>query len=419
MTNDLLVIGGIILLLLVLSGFFSSSETALTAVSRARMHRLAKQGDRRAAVVLSLMDHRDRLIGAILLGNNLVNILASTLAASLFLSLFGPAGIAYATLVMTFLVLVFAEVLPKTYALSNPDGLALTVANAMRFISWLLGPLTMALQVLVRGTLRIFGITLDPTQDEEEKEQELRGAIDLHHQGGEVRKERAMLNSILDLDDVEVSEIMTHRSHVIMLDAAKSPQENIDTILESRFTRLPIFSENPDNIVGVLHVKALLKGLNKTHNNSNAMDLISLAKPAWFIPENTSLIDQLEAFRVRQEHFAIVVDEYASFMGIVTLEDILEEIVGDISDEHDLTVPGVSPKADGSYIVDGMVTIRDLNRDMEWNLPDDDAATIAGLVLHEARMVPEQGQRFSFHGFRIEIIQRQRNRITRLKVTPP
>ena len=408
-----------IVALLFLSAFFSGSETALTAASRPRMHTLERQGQHRAVLVNALLDRKDRLIGAILLGNNLVNILASALATSLLIGLFGDAGVAYATLVMTLLVLIFAEVLPKTYAIHHADRAALTVSPVLNVFVLVLSPVTRAIQWIVRGTLKLFGISYDTSLEPELAEEELRGAIDLHAESGEEQKhERAMLRSILDLADIEVEEIMTHRSNVVMVDANQTPARIVEEVLASPYTRLPLWKGSPDNIVGVLLVKALLRQVQAHQGRIEDIDIGAIANDPWFIPESTDLLSQLQAFRSRHEHFALVVDEYGEFMGIVTLEDILEEIVGEIEDEHDVVVEGVKRLSDRAVEADGTVTIRDLNRMFEWSLPDEEASTIAGLVLHEARRIPDIGQAFAFHGFRFEILGRQRNQITLLRITP-
>lgn len=411
---------GAIFLLLVLSFFFSGSETALTAASRSRMHLQAKQGEKRAATVVRLLERKDRLIGAILLGNNLVNILASALATSLLVRLFGDAGVAYATFVMTLLVLIFAEVLPKTYALSHSDAVSLKVAPVMRIIVLVLAPITSTIQAIVRATLRPFGVDLSSSISVEDHEEELRGAIDLHDgEDPEIRHERAMLRSILNLDDAEVGEIMTHRGKVEMLDLDETVESCVEQLLASPYTRLPVYREEQDNITGVLHAKAVLRALHAANGVVADLDLDDLSVEPWFIPENTTLLDQLEAFRQRRAHFAIVVDEYGAFLGVVTLEDILEQIVGEIDDETDDAVPGVRPQADGSYLVDGTVPLRSLERDLEWELSDELASTVAGLVLHEARLIPDPGQIFIFQGYRFEVLRRHRNQITQLRVTPP
>ncbi|MHB1060153.1 MAG: HlyC/CorC family transporter [Rhodanobacter sp.] len=410
----------LILFLLALSAFFSGSETALTAASRSRMHALESQDNARAGVVNRLRVHMERVIGAILISNNLVNILASALATSVLIGLFGESGVIYATIAMTVLIVLFGEVLPKTYAINNPDRTALAVAPIMRVLVVVLSPLTRVIQIIVRGALRCFGVRVTADLGTDWTEEELRGAIDLHAGSAEeVREAGAMLHSILDLDDVSVEDIMVHRRNVTMIDADQPAAQIVDEVLASPYTRLPLWREEPDNIVGVLHVKALLRAVQANLGDVDKLDIVGLASPAWFIPESTTLLAQLRAFRARREHFALVVDEYGALMGIVTLEDILEEIVGDISDEHDVQVAGVEPQPDGSFVVAGVVTLRDLNREFGWRLPDEEASTIAGLVLHEARQIPERGQVFVFHGMRFEILERQRNQIVRLLVTPP
>ncbi|MBA4208524.1 MAG: hypothetical protein C0454_03255 [Parvibaculum sp.] len=408
-----------IVLLLLFSAFFSGSETALTAASRARMHHLAEDGDKRARVVLHLTDDRERLIGAILLGNNLVNILASALATSLFLALFGDAGVVYATLVMTAIVLIFAEVAPKTLAITNTDRVALAVSQPLRLVIFVFAPVTAAVQFIVRHALRIFGLNVDDKQQVLSAHEELRGAINLHHHEGSVVKiDRDMLGGILDLRDLEVSDIMVHRKNIAMIDAAQPNAEIIAQALASPHTRIPLWRDEQENIVGVLHAKDLLRALSSSGWRPEAIDILGIASKPWFVPDTTTLQDQLNAFLKQKSHFALVVDEYGVLMGLITLEDILEEIVGEISDEHDIEVAGVRAQPDGSVVVNGSVPIRDLNRAFDWNLPDDEATTIAGLVIHEARTIPEIGQTFTFHGFRFEILRRQRNQIAQLRVAP-
>ena len=415
--------GGAILLLLFLSGFFSGSETSLTAASKARMHQLAKEGNAPASLLNRLLERKDSLIGAPLLDNNLVNILATALASSLLISLFGEAGVALATLGMTLLVLIFAEVLPKTYAILNADRMALFIAPVIRGVVWLFAPVTNAITGIVRVLLRLLGVDAGNVGVGSSVE-ELRGAIELH-QGQEedepedVRRERAMLRAILDLGDVEVAEIMTHRRTMTMIDADLPPDQLVAQVLDSPYTRIPLYSGDMDNVVGILHAKALLREIRARHDDLTGLNIAELAAPPWYIPETATLYDQLQAFRQRKEHFALVVDEYGAMMGLVTLEDILEEIVGEIADEHDLEIEGVKPQPNGSYIVDGTVTIRDLNREFEWSLPSENYSTVAGLLLHEVRRIPNPGQCFPFFGFRFDIIRRQRNQITLVRITPP
>lgn len=415
-----------ILGLISLSGFFSGSETALTAVSRPRMHAMEKDGDKRAGIVNRLIERSDRLIGALLLGNNLVNILASAIATSFFIKLVGETGVIYATLIMTVVVLIFAEVMPKTYALNNSDKMALAIAPIIRLVVLVFSPVTVLVGKIVDITLRLCGVKADQVNMADMAAQELRGAIELAHDSDtddeimarESLEKRAMLRSIMDLRDITIEDVMTHRSNVIAIDVSEPMNNIVDQVLNSPYTRIPVWEENRDNVVGVIHAKALLRELRSLSGNIERLDIRTMLLDSWFVPETTSLFDQLQAFRERKEHFAIVVDEYGSFQGIVTLEDILEEIVGEIDDEHDMPVLGVRAQEDGSYLVDGTVTIRDVNRELDWDLPDDDYTTIAGLILHEAKMLPEAGQRFSFYGYRFKVMKRQRNQITLLSVRP-
>jgi len=410
-------IGGIAVLL-VLSGFFSSSETALTAASRPRMHQLEAKGNKRASLVNRLRDDQDNMIGTILLGNNLVNILASALATSVLISIFGETGVVYATLAMTLLVLIFGEILPKTYAFRNADSLALAIAPTFLMLVRLLGPVMSAIQYLIRGVQRLFGVKFEDSRDWNATIEELRGAIEMHRgRGVMARQERAMLHSILDLADVDVEMVMQPRGDIFMIDASLPTSQIVEEALVSPFTRIPLWRDTPDNIIGVIHAKAMLREVHAHTGDPDALNVDNITTPPWFIPESTTLLDQLQAFRRRREHFALVVDEYGALMGVVTLEDILEEIVGDISDEHDVVPVGVRPQRDGSYLIAGDVTVRDLNRRFAWDLPDQEAATIAGLVIHEAKVLPQAGQIFHFHDFRFEIVRRLRNRITSIRLT--
>ena len=416
---------GAILVLLCLSGFFSGSETALTAASKARMHSLSRKGNKRASTVKALREEKERMIGALLLGNNLVNILASVLMTSVMMTLFGKTGMVYATIVMTALVLIFAEVLPKTYALNYSDRFALAVAPIIRVLVFLLAPVTDTVAHIVKTTLKIFGVQLG-VNDEDAANDELRGAIDLHANKnsdggtkGETIAERAMLSSILDLADVEVAEIMVHRKNIMMIDANQDSEALIDEVLSSPYTRLPIWKDSPDNVIGILHTKMILRELKRCGSNPKEFNLKACMFDPWFIPESTTLFDQLQEFRKRGEHFALMVDEYGSLMGVVTLEDILEEIVGEITDEYDIDATAMRPQPDGSYLIDGKVTIRDLNRQFDWELPDEDYSTLAGLILFESQSIPKIGQTFIFYGFRFEVLRRQRNQITLVRVIPP
>ncbi len=419
MNGDIFISVAIIAVLLVLSSFFSGSETSLTATSRARMHELERRGNKRAAIVQQLTSMRERLIGTVLLGNNLVNIAASALATSVLLQIFGDAGVLYATVVMTVLVLFFGEVLPKTYAIINADRVALMVAPLIRALVTIFGPVVMTVEYIVKHTLRLLGADISKAEHVLSAHDELRGAIALHHrEGSVVKKDRDMLGGILDLQDLTVSDVMVHRTKMVTIDRSEPLVAIIEGVLKSGHTRIPVWKDTPDNIIGVLHAKDLLKELQKHKGDATKIDLEDIISPPWFVPDTRPVADQLNAFLRRKAHFALVVDEYGEVMGLVTLEDIIEEIVGEISDEHDVVVPGVRPEPGGSFVVEGVVPVRDLNRLNDWDLPDDEVTTVAGFVIHEARMIPEVGQAFTFHGFRFEVLRKRRHQITSLRITP-
>ncbi|EAU43259.1 putative hemolysin protein [Fulvimarina pelagi HTCC2506] len=408
-----------IVLLICCSAFFSGSETALTAVSRARLMSYERNGDKRATIVQKLVEKNDRLIGALLIGNNLVNILASSLATTAFLGIFGQSGVVYATVAMTILVVIFAEVLPKSAAIASPDGFALKVARAVSIVVATLGPLTRIVNWIVRKLLFLLGAGRDSSASLLTAHEELRGAVEvLHREGSLVNADRNRLGGLLDLHELEVSDVMVHRTGMRQVNAEDPPAEIVKQILESPYTRMPIWRGHYDNIVGIVHAKDLLRALHDVENDPGKIDILKVCTSPWFVPETTTLQDQLNAFLRRKTHFAIVVDEYGEVEGLITLEDILEEIVGNIADEHDLEMQGVTTEADGSVVVDGQVPIRDLNRALDWNLPDEEAVTIAGLVIHETGTIPEERQAFTFFQKRFTVLKRDKNRIAKLRIRP-
>ncbi len=411
----------IIVALIAVTALFAAAETALTAVSRSTIYQMEQDGDRRAKTVNRLLGRRERLISTVLLGNTLFNILASALATSAMIEAFGERGVAYATVIMTVVILIYGEILPKTFALLHSTSTALNLAGVMSAMVAVVTPFNIVVHGIVNATLRLFGVATQNIRSAEQIMAELRGAIEMHMADKEivheVKHEHVMLRSVLDLADVTVGEIMIHRKKIATIDADLPIGDIIEQVADSPYSRVPLWRGEPDNFVGVIHAKALLRAINA--KNTTKVDVLALAAKPWFIPDSTTLLDQLNAFRARREHFAMVVDEYGTLQGVVTLEDILEEIVGDIGDEHDIPVAGVRPQTDGSYIIDGSVTLRDLNRELDWDLPNDKASTLAGFVLHEARTIPDSGQQFLFHGFRFEIVRRTRNQLTLLRVTPP
>lgn len=414
-----------ILVLLIMSGFFSGSETALTAASRGKLRTAADKGNKGAERALKITEDNERLIGSVLLGNNVVNILATSLATAVLTKLFGSNGVAAATLIMTLLVLIFAEVLPKTLAITHPESFASRVSAPISLVILLFSPLVTAVRALVRGVLFVFGVRTDPDSHILAVREEIAGALSLGHSEGVVEKEdRDRILGALDLNDRAVEEVMLHRSGIEMIDAALPAQDILAQILQSQHTRLPLYRDDHENIVGVIHAKDLLRAMHKLLNDGTldaaelaAFDIMQVAMPPYFVPETTTLDEQMRNFLKRKTHFALVVDEYGGLQGLITLEDILEEIVGEIADEFDEDETAqIAATADGAYVVDGSVTIRDLNRAHDWSLPDEEANTVAGLVIHEAQMIPLEGQVFSFHGFRFEVMSKEENRIATLKI---
>lgn len=416
-----------IILLLVLSAYFSGSETALTAASRGKLRAQAEKGSKGAEKALAITEDNERLIGSVLLGNNLVNILAASLATAMFTRLFGESGVALATLIMTLLVLIFAEVLPKTYAITNSEKAAALTAPIIVYVVRTFAPVVAMVRWLVRGVLSLFGVKIDPDSHILAVREEIAGALYLGQSEGVVEKEdRDRILGALDLGERAVDEIMLHRSQIEMIDAETDPEAILKQCLKSNHTRLPVYKNDPDNIIGVVHAKDLLRAMHKLVTGPNAnlealkgFDICSVARKPYFVPETTTLDDQMRQFLRMRSHFALVIDEYGTLEGLITLEDILEEIVGEITDEFDddEDMP-LEQTTDGQFMVDGAMTIRDLNRATDWTLPDEEANTVAGLVIHEAQIIPVVGQVFSFHGFRFEVLEVKDNRITQLKIRP-
>ena len=415
---------GGIMVLLVMSGFFSGSETALTAASRGKLRAAADRGSKGAQKALDVTEDSERLIGSVLLGNNVVNILATSLATALLTKTFGPNGVALATLVMTLLVLIFAEVLPKTYAITNPESTASLVARPIQLIVIVFSPIVNAVRYFVRGVLYVLGVRTDPNSHILAVREEIAGALQLGHSEGVVEKEdRDRILGALDLADRTVAEVMLHRSGIEMVDADQPAVDILRQCLESAHTRLPLYRDDPENIVGVIHAKDLLRAIHTSDADGGdpltRVDIMDVAMPPYFVPETTALDEQMRQFLKRKTHFALVVDEYGALQGLLTLEDIIEEIVGEIADEFDEEDDYVFTQTeDGAYLIDGSMTIRDVNRAHDWSLPDEEANTVAGLVIHEAQIIPVEGQVFSFHGFRFEVVDKDENRLATLKIRP-
>ena len=406
--------------LIILSAFFSGSETSLTSASKPRMHNLARTGKKNAKIFEELFKNKEMLICTILFANNLVNILASAIATKILIELTNNEGILYATVIMTLMILIFGELIPKTLALSKADQFALKIAPFMKVLVYILYPLTVTLNFIATFILKIFGVNyLNFKKEEvsEKREEELRGAIDLHGEDSS-KDEKNMLKSILDLDDITVGSIMIPRKDIFSLPSNIKYNELITKLNNSPHSRIPIWEKNPENIIGIFHIRKLIE---IKANDPKAFEIKSLCQKPWFIPESTRLDNQLLEFKRRKEHFSIVVDEYGEFLGIVTLEDIIEEIVGEIDDEHDVLKMSKGTKdiksiSGRSFLVKGNVTIRELNKELNINIPVLNASTVAGLVLYESRTIPKKGQIFSFFNLKFEILSKKNNQITLVKI---
>lgn len=413
---------GSIVGLVIISAFFSGSETSLTSASKPRMHNLAKSGKKNAKIFEDLFKDKELLICTILFANNFVNVLASALATKILIELTNTDGIFYATIIMTLMILVFGELIPKTLALSKADNYALKISPFIRLLVILLYPLTFTLNFIVYILLKIVGVNYSNFKKEEiseKREEELRGAIDLHGEDSS-RDEKNMLKSILDLDEITVGSIMIPRKDIFSLPVKITYNDLLEQLENSPHSRIPIWENNPENIIGVFHVRRLI---SYKFSDSKKFNIKSLCQKPWFIPESTKLDNQLMEFKKRKEHFSIVVDEYGEFLGIVTLEDIIEEIVGDIDDEQDMLktskkVTGIKPLSPSSFLVEGNVNIRDLNKELNINLQiNNNVSTVAGLVLYESRTIPKAKQVFSFFDLNFEIVKKKNNQITLLKIT--
>ncbi|MDA9677654.1 CNNM domain-containing protein, partial [Pelagibacteraceae bacterium] len=376
------------------------------------------KGKKNAQIAINLLNDKESLIGAILLGNNLVNILASSLATSLLIKMFGDSGVAYAVLIMTVLIVIFAEILPKSYAISNSEKMALTISPIIRPFVFFLSPITWLMEKIVHGILAIFGMNYIKNSRSLSVQDEIRGTVDLHHKEGRLYKfDKDMVKGILDLSVIGIEDVMVHRSNMLTVNIDDDANNIISAVINSPYTRIPVWKNDAENIVGIIHAKNLLR-LISTKKNLPILneDIKKTLLEPWFVPETTTLKEQLQMHLNKRTKLAIIVDEYGALMGMISLEDIIEEIVGDISDEHDVIVKGVDVNTDGSFNINGNVEIRDLNREYGWELPDSEANTISGLIIHESRSFPKPGQKFNYYGFQFEILETQGNQISLLKV---
>ncbi|WP_025264341.1 HlyC/CorC family transporter [Wolbachia endosymbiont of Onchocerca volvulus] len=412
----LILVLSIIFVLLILSFLFSGAEIGLTSISRSRVNKLKLDGNKKAKVIDHLLNKKELTIGTILLGNTIINITCSALLTAIVINFFGNEGVFLLTITMTFCILLFCEVLPKTYAMQNPEKFTSFSAYFVLFFVKIFSPLTSGIQFIVNLILKLCG----PHKDREviSAADAMRNIIVLHRSEGTMLKQDLdMLNSILDLAETEISEIMTHRRNLFSLDIDRNKEELIREILTSSHSRVPLWQKEPDNIIGVVHVKNLINALREKDNRTEEVNITQVMSKPWFIPESTPLSVQLHNFRKNRKHLAFVVDEYGALQGIVTLEDILEEIVGEISDEHDLITENFIKKiSDNMYHIEGKSTIRNINRQLHWNLPDEEATTLAGMIVNEIERIPDEGEEFSMYGFYFKILKKDKNTITAIEV---
>ena len=407
-------LAGILLLLIVLSGFFSSSETGLMAINRVRLQHQAEEGSKAAARILSLLDRPDRLIGLILIGNNFVNILASAIATVLAVRVFGDAGVAIATGVLTLVILIFAEVTPKTFAALHPERIAKPASLILVPLLRLAYPLVWMTNLLSNGLLRILGINPESSNRDRLTKEELRTLM--MQSGHRIPARRhGMLLSILDLEKVQVDEIMVPRGEIVGLDLTDEVEELVSQLRSTQHTRLPVFHEDVEELVGVLHARTALKLLDNpellTDETEFKNRLTELCEEPYYVPHSAALHTQLYNFQKERERLAVVVDEYGEIEGLVTIDDILEEIVGEFTTDHiQETSPDVHPREDGTFIIDGSATIRDLNRILEWELPTDGTRTVSGLIVELLEFIPENTLGIQWGDYRLEVLAIQDNR---------
>ena len=401
-----LIIAGLLLLSACLSGI----ETAMVASVPGRMQKLKAEGSNKANIVLKLLKMKDKVISTILVMNTISNTICTTVAAGLFISLYGEEfGTLIASTVMSVFIIVFCEVIPKAIAVVHAEKIALHVSSYVNILMWILYPVNFGLNLIVRVFCFIFRINLNPHISVTD---ELRGVIEHHHQEGNVFKnDRDMLGAVLDLGSITIEEIMVHRSNIKMINANLPVKDIVSAALASPHTRIPMWQDNRENIVGILHIRDLLKALHSHNFNYSKLRAADFMSEPWFIPNHALVSQQLNEFRTRRSHFAIVVDEYGDLQGIVTLEDVIEEIVGQIDDEHDSQVQRVIKKSNSRFVIDGSISIRDLNREMNWTLPDEEASTLAGLIINKVKRLPEQGENFVIHNLKMTIAVRKRNQL--------
>ena len=404
-----------IFVLVILSGYFSGSETAMMALNRYRLRHLANEGHGGAKRASRLLERPDRLLGVILIGNNFVNFSAASIATLIALDLLGEAGVAWAPVICTIVFLIFAEVAPKTIAAAYPEKVALPSSYILQFLLWISYPLVWLVNAAANGMLSLFGIRGDDIGDDHLTREELRTVV---FEGSQIAAHpQDMMLGVLDLDKVTVDDIMVPRNEIVGIDIEDEIDEILTLIRSSQHTRLPVFKNDIDKIIGILHLRNAARFLMEEELTKAAI-LQETTQP-YFVPENTSLQTQIRQFQQQKERIGLVVDEYGDIQGIVTMEDILEEIVGEFTTDLAATSVDIHPQDDGSYLVDGGAQIRLINRTLGWELPLDGPKTLNGLITEHLETIPETNVCLTIDSYRIEIIQIQDNMIRTAKLMNP
>ncbi|MAM69521.1 MAG: magnesium/cobalt efflux protein [Gammaproteobacteria bacterium] len=405
----------ILLLLIIISGYFSSSETAMMALNRYRLRHMVKQNHKGAMRASKLLEKPDRLIGIILIGNNFVNIFASAIATVIALQLFGEAGILIATVLLTMVILIFSEVTPKTIAAVHPEKLAFPFSIPLLFLLRIFYPLVWTVNAVSNSLVRLLGFDMDDEDSHHLSTEELKTIV--YESATHIpTRHQNMLVNILDLEKVSVSDIMVPRSEVTGINIEDDINSIMQTITSSHHTRLPVYKGNLDNVVGILHMRKaaqLIKMDEVTRDH-----VLQLTLDSYFVPETTSLQTQLINFQKRKRRIAVVVDEYGDVQGIVTLEDILEEIVGNFTTNLAEDTDDIHPQKDGSFVIDGSANIREINRALDWDLPTDGSKTLNGLLTDILESIPENSVAIQLPYYRAEVLQVKDNMIKNVRIWP-
>ena len=403
--------------LIALSAFFSGSETALMTINRYRLRHMANSGHRAARIANTLLERPDRLIGVILLGNNFVNIAASSIATIIGLRLFGEAGLAAAMGVLTFVILIFAEVTPKTLAALHPERIAFPASYVYWVLLRVLYPFVWGVNLIANGVLRLLGVSPEDAAEHSLSSEELRTVVAETGAMIPQRHQRKLL-SILDLEKATVEDIMVPRNEIVGIDLEDSEDEILAALRSSQHTRLPLFEGSIDELRGIVHLRNVL-GMAPDDGPLDKQRLKAIAREPYFIPEGTPLNQQLLNFQNQKRRIGFVVDEYGDIQGLVTLEDILEEIVGEFTTDPATRIRNVFLDEDGSYLVDGTVTVRSLNRTMGWKLPTSGPRTLNGLILETLEYIPTPGTSLTLKNYLLEITKTQANAVKTVRIRPP